>query len=380
MKRSGWLARGSVVVAAAGLTLAAGVGAVSGASGASGTGAGVVPGRVDGPAVPGLDVYRGTAVELLAGEAARGRRFVWVKATEGSDYADAGFAARYDEATRLGMLRGAYHFARPDTSSGTQQANWFVDQTVRHGGGWRADGRTLPGALDLEAYPVKLGYCYGKSPNQIVAWVAEFSRQYERRTGHTPVIYTNTPWWRDCTGDSRAFADSHALWLANHGPSPAPLPGGWAAARFWQHSATPFDQNVWFGTEAGLRSWARSVPAGVNRYRNRLSGRCLTAAASGVVTTARCSASKSQSWAVTGSQMVTLRNRLVNRCLDSDRAGRVRAVRCAGTPSQRWWVGYLPGAVRKFVDLDTGRTLDVNRKGDVVKMPASPSRSQRWQR
>lgn len=389
MERWGWrraVVGGGSAVLAAGLALTAGADVGMGAGKVSGGAAGVVPGmtnvstRVDGPTVPGLDVYRGTSTELLAREAANGRRFVWVKATEGSDYADAGFAGRYAEATRLGMVRGAYHFARPDTSSGTQQANWFVDQTARYGGVWRPDGRTLPGALDLEAYPVKLGYCYGKSPNQIVAWVAEFSRQYERRTGHTPVIYTNTPWWRDCTGDSRAFADSHALWLANHGSSPSPLPGGWSAARFWQHSATPFDQDVWFGTEAELRNWARRVPAGINRYRNSSTGRCLTAAASGTVTTARCSGSKSQSWGVAGSQMVTLRNRLSGRCLDSDRAGRVRAVRCAGTPSQRWWVGYLPGGVRKFFDLDTGRTLDVNRKGVVVTMPASRAPSQRWQR
>lgn len=357
----------SVVAAAAavGVTAATGAGAV-----------GVVPLRADGPTVPGMDVYRGTPLGLLATQAAAGRRFVWVKATEGSDFADAGFTDRYEQASRLGMLRGGYHFARPDTSSGTQQARWFV----ANGGGWSADGRTLPGALDLEAYPVKLDYCYGKSANRMVSWIGEFSREYERLTGHPPVIYTNTPWWRDCTGNSGAFAGSNALWLANHGSVPAPLPGGWSAPRFWQHSATPFDQNVWFGTEAGLRSWASLVPAGVNRYRNRLSGRCLTASASGAVTVARCGASKSQSWAVTGAQMVTLRNRLTGRCLDSDRAGRVRAAACSGTPSQRWWVGYLPAGVRKFVDPDTGRTLDVNRKGVVVTAAASPSRSQRWQR
>jgi hypothetical protein len=49
-------------------------------------------------------------------------------------------------ATNAGLIRGGYHFARPDVSSGATQANYFL----AHGGGWSADGRTLPGALDIE--------------------------------------------------------------------------------------------------------------------------------------------------------------------------------------------------------------------------------------
>jgi hypothetical protein len=47
------------------------------------------------------------------------------------------------------MIRGAYHFARPHTTSGVIQAEYFVD----HGGGWSGDGTTLPGALDIEYNP-----------------------------------------------------------------------------------------------------------------------------------------------------------------------------------------------------------------------------------
>ncbi|MGI8723284.1 MAG: GH25 family lysozyme [Geodermatophilaceae bacterium] len=36
----------------------------------------------------------------------------------------------------VGMIRGAYHFARPDRSSGATQANYFAS----NGGGWSADG------------------------------------------------------------------------------------------------------------------------------------------------------------------------------------------------------------------------------------------------
>lgn len=49
-------------------------------------------------------------------------------------------------ATNAGLIRGAYHFAHPDTSTGAAQATFFA----AHGGGWSADGITLPGAIDLE--------------------------------------------------------------------------------------------------------------------------------------------------------------------------------------------------------------------------------------
>jgi len=49
-------------------------------------------------------------------------------------------------ATNAGLIRGGYHFARPDVSSGATQATYFL----AHGGGWSSDGITLPGALDIE--------------------------------------------------------------------------------------------------------------------------------------------------------------------------------------------------------------------------------------
>ena len=55
-------------------------------------------------------------------------------------------AQNYVGATNAGLIRGGYHFAHPDESSGATQANYFL----AHGGGWSSDGITLPGALDIE--------------------------------------------------------------------------------------------------------------------------------------------------------------------------------------------------------------------------------------
>jgi GH25 family lysozyme M1 (1,4-beta-N-acetylmuramidase) len=61
-------------------------------------------------------------------------------------YKSSTFSSQYDGATSAGIIRGGYHFAHPNLSSGATQAKFFV----AHGGGWSGDGRTLPGALDIE--------------------------------------------------------------------------------------------------------------------------------------------------------------------------------------------------------------------------------------
>ncbi len=103
---------------------------------------------------------------------AKGARFVYVKATESHTYRNPYFGRQYDGARDAGILRGAYHFAVPDKSSGTTQAAYFV----RNGGAWRADGWTLPPALDMEYNPYdKKRKCYGLSKARIVSWIQAFS-------------------------------------------------------------------------------------------------------------------------------------------------------------------------------------------------------------
>ncbi|WP_156724315.1 lysozyme [Streptomyces apocyni] len=186
-----------------------------------------------------------------------GARFVYVKATESHTYKNPYFGQQYDGSRGQGLIRGAYHFALPHKSSGTRQAAYFV----RNGGQWRADGWTLPPALDIEHNPYdRQKTCYGLSKPEMVAWVTSFSREVRRLTGRHPVIYTTTHWWKTCTGDSGAFGATHALWLANYAASPGPLPAGWAYPTFWQYSdkgTFPGDQNLFNGSASQLRSFAR---------------------------------------------------------------------------------------------------------------------------
>ncbi len=160
-------------------------------------------------------------------------RWAYTKATEGTYYTNPYFAQQYNGSYNVGMIRGAYHFATPDTTSGATQANYFVD----HGGGWSRDGKTLPGALDIEWNPYGAA-CYGKTTSQMVSWIADFINTYKSRTSRYPVIYTATSWWTQCTGNYAGFAANNPLWIARYDTTPGTLPAGWSFYTMWQYTSS----------------------------------------------------------------------------------------------------------------------------------------------
>lgn len=201
----------------------------------------------------GIDVSHYQTVIVWATVALNGKRFAYIKATEGTTIQDTYFDVNYLQSYLVGMIRGAYHFARPARSNGMVQADYFI----ANGGGWSPDGRTLPGALDLE------GDCAGKSPAAMVQWIHEFANRYKERTGRDVVIYTNRSWWNTCTGGSGDFAATNPLWYAEPDPNPQ-LPNGWSRYTFWQYSQSgsvpgisgEVDLNVFNGSEEQLRRFA----------------------------------------------------------------------------------------------------------------------------
>lgn len=200
-----------------------------------------------------------------------GARFAYVKASEGNYYASETFGSQYQGSRSMGMIRGAYHFAIPNWSSGADQARYFV----QNGGGWSPDGYTLPPVLDFEFNPYAgrtiSGFyfgntCYDMSPAQLTSWVRDFGNTMLALTGRLPVIYTNTSWWNQCTGNAPGFGD-YPLWVAAYPGSPTnnagPVPSSWNNYSIWQYSSTgPFagDSNVWNGDYSSLQRFATGAP------------------------------------------------------------------------------------------------------------------------
>jgi len=179
----------------------------------------------------------------------QGKRFVWVKATESTNYTNPFFAQQYNGSFNRGFIRGAYHFATPNTSSGAAQANWFSN----HGGGWSGDGKTLPGALDMEYNPYG-STCYGLSKAAMTNWILDFSNTYKARWNKFPAIYTSTSWWSQCvSGD---FSSTNPLWVARYASTVGTLPCCWGFYTVWQYSSSPIDQNSFNGSYSQLQVFA----------------------------------------------------------------------------------------------------------------------------
>jgi GH25 family lysozyme M1 (1,4-beta-N-acetylmuramidase) len=180
-----------------------------------------------------------------------GFRFAYVKATEGTGYTNTYFTQQYNGSYNQGFIRGSYHFALPNKSSGATQADYFVN----HGGGWSRDGETLPGVLDIEFNPYG-ATCYGLSQASMRSWISSFTSRYKSRTGRDAVINTNTSWWKSSTGNSGAFGSTNPLWVANYATSTPPLPAGWGYYTFHQYTSSPLDKDKFNGSSARLKALA----------------------------------------------------------------------------------------------------------------------------
>jgi GH25 family lysozyme M1 (1,4-beta-N-acetylmuramidase) len=213
------------------------------------SGHGVQPNTV--PQLPGIDVsaYQGN---INWANVAPHIDFSYAKATEGTYYTNPDFTNQYEGPYNAGLIRGSYHFANPANSQGNTQADYFIS----HGGGWSGDGKTLPGALDIEYNPYG-SECYSLTQSQMVTWLWNFVNEYAHREGVYPTIYSTTDWWSTCTGNYGGFGSFDPLWIANYSASHGgTLPNGWGFYTFWQYAdsgSLPGDQDVFNGAFSQLQ-------------------------------------------------------------------------------------------------------------------------------
>lgn len=211
---------------------------------------------------PGIDVSHHQGAINWTSVRNSGIQFAFIKATEGTSFEDPRFDINYPAAYHAGVIRGAYHFALPDRSSGSVQAHFLAS----NGGAWSADNRTLPAALDLEGNPYG-AYCYGRSDASMRNWIQDFLNTYRARTSRHAVIYTTTSWWRTCTGNWSGPWDTSPLWIARWASSPGTLPAGAPFWSFWQYTSTGsvpgisgnVDRNLWNGSRARLIALANNT-------------------------------------------------------------------------------------------------------------------------
>ena len=186
---------------------------------------------------------------------ASGHSFVFLKATEGISYTNPYFASDWRRARDVGLIRGAYHYARPSVGTATRQAGRLVAVAGPAG----AEGELAP-VLDLE----QTG---GLDPVQLTAWTQEFLDEVLRLTGRRAILYTYPNFWRNAMAGTTAFT-GHPLWIASYTTAPVPRMPAWPTWTFWQYTARGsvrgiggrVDLNRFNGGLADLRQLANYPP------------------------------------------------------------------------------------------------------------------------
>ena len=195
--------------------------------------------------VHGIDIshYQGDINWKMLEQTRQGRfpvEFIFMKATEGGDFADDKFVANFDSARAHGFIRGAYHFYNPKTDP-NKQADFFIRSVKLEPG-------DLPPVLDIE----KKSKDVKKLQGDLKIWL----RKIENHYGVKPIIYASYKFKTSYLNDS--IFDTYPYWIAHYYVDSVKYQGEW---KFWQHTDVgtlpgideQVDLNVFNGSSVNLR-------------------------------------------------------------------------------------------------------------------------------
>jgi GH25 family lysozyme M1 (1,4-beta-N-acetylmuramidase) len=184
------------------------------------------------PVTEGIDVSHYQNAIDWTQVAAAGKRFAFMKASEGTTLVDETYSTNRAQAKAVGLYVGAYHFARPgpDLGSAVAEADYFLAMSQLEAG-------DLVPVLDLEDTG-------GLSPADLQVWVQAYLERIYERTGVHGLIYTSPTFWQNAMGDTAWFAMNGypMVWVAHWTTGPAPIvpAGNWGGDgwTFWQYSSS----------------------------------------------------------------------------------------------------------------------------------------------
>lgn len=176
-------------------------------------------------------------------------QFVIIKATDGVAFVDPQFIRNRDEARKVGLLIGYYHFAEPNDNPPEAEADWFCKNIS-----------CLPGeiaCLDFEInYP------------DPVTWCRNFLDKVKSNMGFKPLVYLNQALIKKYDW-SPIINAGYGLWLAqyDYNPDGTPVPTPWNTVAIRQYSnkgnvagITPLDLDVFYGDENQFKLYGNPPP------------------------------------------------------------------------------------------------------------------------
>ena len=190
----------------------------------------------------GTDVSNLTTVTSWPDVQAAGMSFVGVMAYDGASVPNKSYASQVAGALSAGLFVMPYVVGDPlkVTTGGDQFSDkaWAAIDSVT-ASPYAAGAQYLPIALDMESQPlVTPKPCYGLSQEQMITWIGQFITAARAQTGVYPVIYSNPNFWQQCTGNTKTFAATDPLWIADYDVASPAIPPGWSGYTFWQDSDT----------------------------------------------------------------------------------------------------------------------------------------------
>ncbi|MCD9575293.1 glycoside hydrolase family 25 protein [Flavobacterium soyae] len=162
-------------------------------------------------------------------------QFVFIRATAGNDRVDGQFKKNWEGAKENKIIRGAYHYYRPNENS-IEQANLFI-KTVKLQKG------DLPPVLDIEKLPKNQSLDSLKKG--LKRWLTKVEKHYQVR----PIIYSGERYYSDFLKEE--FGE-YLFWIANYNFYREKIEDDWLFWQFTEKASLPgiehrVDVNIYNG-------------------------------------------------------------------------------------------------------------------------------------
>jgi len=146
------------------------------------------------------------------------------RVSDGMQKIDPKFEEYWSEMERVGLIRGAYQFFRPNQDA-KEQAALFITLLEQAGGLNETD---MPPTLDIEVTG-------GMTKEQILISIYDWTEYVIAHTNRVPIIYTGPSFW-DSAQLGGAYSN-YPLWIAHYTGATCPwAPDGWDKWSIWQYT------------------------------------------------------------------------------------------------------------------------------------------------
>ena len=167
--------------------------------------------------------------------------FVLIRATAGKNKVDTKFRKNWTAAKDKKIIRGAYHYYRPDENS-LEQAQLFIKIVQLRPG-------DFPPVLDIEKLP------RDQSLDNLIIGLKRWVDKIELYYGVKPIIYSGDSYYTDFLEDE---FEGYTFWIANYNFLEEKINKNW---KFWQFTEKGtvkgiegnVDLNIFNGNKAQLR-------------------------------------------------------------------------------------------------------------------------------